>query len=48
MLAAIAAAGLSLPAPHPHKWVVDCKSLGNGEKALVYLGRYLYAYFGST
>ena len=23
-------------------WVVDCKSVGTGEKALVYLGRYLY------
>ena len=42
MLAAFAAAGLSLPARHPQKWVVDCKSVGNGEKALVYLGRYLY------
>ena len=26
----------------PERWVVDCKSVGNGEKALVYLGRYLY------
>jgi len=26
----------------PGKWVVDCKRVGNGEKALVYLGRYLY------
>ena len=42
MLAAIVAAGLSLPARHPQKWVVDCKSVGNGEKALIYLGRYLY------
>ncbi|WP_248885334.1 hypothetical protein [Acidithiobacillus acidisediminis] len=23
-------------------WVVDCKGVGNGEKALVNLGRYLY------
>ena len=23
-------------------WVVDCKSVGTGEKALIYLGRYLY------
>jgi hypothetical protein len=22
--------------------VVDCKSVGSGEKALIYLGRYLY------
>jgi hypothetical protein len=26
----------------PERWVVDCKSVGNGAKALVYLGRYLY------
>jgi len=31
-----------LPGQLPVKWVVDCKSVGNGEKALVYLGRYLY------
>ncbi|MBK7519245.1 MAG: transposase [Gammaproteobacteria bacterium] len=42
MLWSIEAAGLTLPRRHPHKWVVDCKSVGNGEKALVYLGRYLY------
>ena len=27
---------------HPEKWVVDVKNVGTGEKALVYLGRYLY------
>ena len=26
----------------PEKWVVDCRAMGSGEKALVYLGRYLY------
>lgn len=26
----------------PRKWVVDCEHVGNGEKALIYLGRYLY------
>lgn len=26
----------------PRDWVADCKSVGSGEKALVYLGRYLY------
>lgn len=26
----------------PDKWVVDCRAMGSGEKALVYLGRYLY------
>lgn len=42
MLAALAQAGLPLPVRHPEKWVVDCKHVGSGEKALVYLGRYLY------
>ena len=42
MLAAIAAAGLSLPARHPVQWVVDCKSVGAGAKALIYLARYRY------
>ena len=42
MLAAIEAAGLTLPHRHPETWVVDCKSVGSGEKALIYLGRYLY------
>jgi hypothetical protein len=42
MLAAICAAGLPLPRRYPEQWVVDCKSVGSGEKALIYLGRYLY------
>ena len=42
MLEALTQAGLTLPARHPARWVVDCKSVGSGEKALVYLGRYLY------
>jgi hypothetical protein len=42
MLGGIEAAGLTLPQSYPKKWVVDCKSVGNGEKALLYLGRYLY------
>ena len=42
MLAAIEGAGLTLPRGHPKDWVVDCKSVGSGEKALIYLGRYLY------
>jgi len=41
-LAAITEAGLNLPECHPQQWVVDCKHVGSGEKALVYLGRYLY------
>ena len=42
LLAALAAAGLQLPARYPQAWVVDCKAVGSGDKALVYLGRYLY------
>lgn len=42
LLSAIEAAGLRLPDRYPAAWVVDCKSVGTGEKALVYLGRYLY------
>ena len=42
VLAGITQAGLRLPKRYPEKWVVDCKSVGSGEKALVYLGRYLY------
>jgi len=42
MLAGFAAAGLTLPRRHPEKWVADCKFVGTGEPALIYLGRYLY------
>jgi len=42
MLEALTQAGLTLPARQPREWVVDCKHVGAGEKALVYLGRYLY------
>jgi hypothetical protein len=42
LLAAIEAAGLTLPGCYPTEWVVDCKSVGSGKKALIYLGRYLY------
>ena len=40
-LAALREHGLSLPPVLPKDWVVDCKSVGNGAAALVYLGRYL-------
>jgi len=33
---------LQVPKDCPEKWVVDCKNVGNGDKALIYLGRYLY------
>ena len=42
MLAAIEAAGIPLPVCYPKEWVAHCKSVGSGEKALIYLGRYLY------
>jgi hypothetical protein len=42
LLDAITGEGLPLPEGYAKKWVVDCKCVGSGEKALVYLGRYLY------
>lgn len=42
LLEAMTAAGLTLPARHPRQWVVDGQHVGSGEKALVYLCRYLY------
>jgi len=42
VLDAIQQAGLTLPAALPELWVVDCKCVGDGQKALLYLGRYLY------
>lgn len=33
---------LWVPKDCPKKWVVDCKNVGNGDKALIYLGKYLY------
>jgi len=42
VLQAIEREGLTLPDKLPSTWVVDCKSAGDGSKALLYLGRYLY------
>ena len=42
LLTALKGEGLTLPPHLPKQWVVDCKGVGNGEKALLYLGRYLY------
>ncbi len=42
MLAAMTQEGLAIPTKQPKKWIVDCKSVGSGKKALIYLGRYLY------
>jgi hypothetical protein len=41
-LASMAERGWRVKARLPDKWVVDCKQVGNGDKALIYLGRYLY------
>ncbi len=42
LLAALVHQRLALPDVGAKPWVVDCRFLGDGEKALVYLGRYLY------
>lgn len=42
ILAGLAAAGLKAPERYARQWVVDCRGVGSGQKALVYLGRYLY------
>jgi len=42
LLAKLAREKLILPKCIPQKWGVDCKKVGAGGKALVYLGRYLY------
>ena len=42
LLDAIELAGLVLPPKLPSLWVVDFKCVGDGSKALLYLGRYLY------
>jgi len=33
---------IKLSVKYPKKWVVDCKYVGKGDKALLYLGKYLY------
>ena len=42
LLEAFSCNHLNLPSNYPDKWVVDCRHVGQGNKALVYLGRYLY------
>ena len=42
LLAGIKQLNLPLPKRYPKKWVVDCKAVGEGNKAIIYLGRYLY------
>lgn len=42
MLTGLQRENLPLPVGATPKWVVDCKKVGSGNQALVYLGRYLY------
>jgi hypothetical protein len=42
MLDGITKLGLTVPKGITEKWVVDCKQVGSGAKAIAYLGRYLY------
>ena len=42
VLAALTREGIALPHAITDQWVVNVKGVGDGEKALVYLGRYLY------
>ena len=42
LLEKIVDGGLLVPKDCPEQWVVDCKDVGNGDKALIYLGKYLY------
>lgn len=42
LLQALVDNGLQVPGDCPTQWVVDCKDVGNGDKAIIYLGRYLY------
>jgi hypothetical protein len=42
LLAALRASGLTLPPRLPPQWVANCHRVGQGQKALDYLARYLY------
>ena len=42
LLEAMVEEKLPLPKRCPKKWIVHCKNVGSGEKAMIYLGRYLY------
>jgi len=42
LLAACVKKGIALPESYPEKWVVDCRYVGAGDKAITYLGQYLY------
>jgi len=42
MLARMTEEKLPFPTTILNQWIVDCKFVGAGDKALIYLGRYLY------
>ena len=42
LLEAIVDSGLRIPENCPKQWVVDSKEVGNGDKAILYIGKYLY------
>ncbi|HDM76351.1 MAG TPA: transposase [Deltaproteobacteria bacterium] len=42
LLEALVENNLRVPENCPEQWVVDCKNVGRGDKALIYLGKYLY------
>ncbi|MFP7754146.1 transposase [Thermodesulfobacteriota bacterium B35] len=42
LLQALVDSGLKVPRDCPKEWVVDCRDVGSGDKAIIYLGRYLY------
>jgi len=41
-LHALVQQGFTLPVCYPKKWVVNCRQMGGGKNALIYLGKYLY------
>lgn len=41
-LAALKEHGLVIKDTLPEKWIVDCRDVGRGDKAIIYLGKYLY------
>ena len=42
LLEALVDNNLGVPENCPEEWVVDCKNVGRGDKALIYLCKYLY------
>jgi len=42
LLTELRALGLTLPPLPQQQWITDCRRVGAGDKALIYLSRYLY------